>query len=88
MERGQRGRGEEGGREESRGRQDQGGRKVAGGVREGRVIADLLCYRVNRDGITPDQDEDAPKDYFCDVRFDVVKVTVVLDLLPSDSSAL
>lgn len=29
--------------------------------------------RVNEHGITPQEDEDAPRESFCDVRFDVAK---------------
>uniref|UniRef100_A0A7S4PRR9 MATH domain-containing protein n=1 Tax=Guillardia theta TaxID=55529 RepID=A0A7S4PRR9_GUITH len=57
---------------------DLPGRNALTLVRGNRFVEPMeLCRqcngRVNRDGITPDEDEDAPKDYFCDVRFDVVK---------------
>mmetsp|Transcript_17323 Transcript_17323/g.14209 ORF Transcript_17323/g.14209 Transcript_17323/m.14209 type:complete len:470 (+) Transcript_17323:152-1561(+) len=52
------------------------GRNAMTLVRGNRFVEPLeLCVqcngRVNEDGVTPEDDEDAPRDVFCDVRFDV-----------------
>jgi len=55
---------------------DKPGRNAMTHVRGNRLVEPLELTRqcngrVNPDGITPQEDEDAPRDTFCDVRFDV-----------------
>eukprot|EP00802_Teleaulax_amphioxeia_P003602 Tamp_03605.p1 GENE.Tamp_03605~~Tamp_03605.p1 ORF type:complete len:928 (+),score=215.99 Tamp_03605:206-2989(+) len=53
------------------------GRNAMTFVRGGRYVEPMeLCVQcngmVNADGVTPQEEEDAPRDVFCDVRFDVI----------------